>query len=131
MVTHDTVISYQDIEKYWSMIEGYLGEGGTYKVTVNLDKDALTDGKYALAYGTTEDSAVTSSGTKVDFSTKWTAVCRKNDAGEWRIWRIHGSMNPFTSAGRTMTITITAIAAGLIRLLIGFVGAKMVGPKSR
>lgn len=134
MVTHDTVSSYQDIEEYWSMIEGYLGENGTYKVTVNLDEDALTDGKYALAYGTTEDSAVTSSGTKVDFSTKWTAVCRKNDAGEWKIWRIHGSMNPFdnpfTSAGRTMTISITAIAAGLIGLLIGFAGAKMIGSKS-
>ena len=81
-----------------------------------------------------EDWAVTSSGTHVDFSTKWTAVCRKNDAGEWKIWRIHGSMNPFdnpfTSAGRTMTISITAVVAGLVGLIIGIVGARLVGPKS-
>ena len=129
MVTYDTVSSYQDIEEYWQMIEGYLGDGGTYTVTVNLDKDALTDGNYALAFGTTEDSAVTSSGVEFDFSTKWTAVCRKNEQGEWKIWRIHGSMNPFdnpfTSANSTMTISITAVIAGLIGLVLGFVASRM------
>ena len=115
------------------MAEGYEDEGGTYHVTVNLDQDAHTDGRYALAHGTTEDTAVTASGAKVNFTTKWTSVCRKDDEGNWKIWRIHGSMNPFdnpfTSTAGGITLFMTAAIAGLIGIVFGFVAAGVMSGK--
>lgn len=133
MVTNQTVASFDDVQEYWDMVQGYLGEGGTYQVSVTLDDDAVFDENYALAYGTTEDVAKTGSGREFKFTSKWTAVCRKNAEGDWKIWRIHGSIdpvdNPFISAMGGATTTITGVIAAIVGLLVGFAVAKMFGGK--
>ena len=122
MVTAEEVDSFQSLDAYWKTIQDLLGEGGTYRVTVNIPQPSVIVGDLAYAHGTTEDVATTSAGTEYRFEGRWTAVCRKID-GDWKIVRIHGSMDPIANAFVAAAVkgaSYTAAGiAGVLGLAVG------------
>ena len=123
MVTGESVTGYDGVEKYWQYIWDLMGEGGQYTVTVTEDGPALFAGDLAIASGTTEDKVVTSVGKEFHFTSRWTAIMRKQE-GEWKILRIHASMNPISNefiAAQVTTVTmITGSIAAAVSLILGW-----------
>ena len=123
MVTGESVTGYDGVEKYWQYIWDLMGEGGQYTVTVTEDGPALFAGDLAIASGTTEDNVVTSVGKEFHFTSRWTAIMRKQD-GKWKILRIHASMNPisneFIAAQVTTVMMITGSIAAVVSLILGW-----------
>ena len=123
MVTGESVTGYDGVEKYWQYIWDLMGEGGQYTVTVTEDGPALFAGDLAIASGTTEDKVVTSVGKEFHFASRWTTIFRKRE-GEWKILRIHASMNPisneFIAAQVTTVMMITGSIAAAVSLILGW-----------
>lgn len=96
MVTDRLVTGLDEMEAYWSEMRGLIGEGGSYHMEIEPDRSLLF-GDWALAKGTTQDTVVTGDGDTFDFTSHWTAVCRKQ-GGAWKILRVQGSMDPIDNA---------------------------------
>jgi ketosteroid isomerase-like protein len=123
MVTGEAVKGFPALDQYWQDIQKLMGEGGHYTVTVTEDGPALLAGNLAIASGTTEDEVVTGAGKKFRFASQWTAIAQKR-GGEWKILRIHASMNPisneFIEAKITTVIMITGGIAAVGGLILGW-----------
>lgn len=118
MVTNEAVQSFTDVQAYWDKISAMLGAGGRYKTKINVDGHAVIDGELAIAHGTSEDVAITAGGKEYPFSSRWTAVCRRDAEGQWKILRVHGSIDPLnnvfiSSADRMARFLIGATAAAV------------------
>jgi ketosteroid isomerase-like protein len=123
MVTGEEVATLESLNAYWQKIQGYLGKGGTYAVKVNVAEPAKIVGDLAYARGTTDDVAVTSDGKEYQFQGFWTAVCRR-EGDDWKIVRIHGSMDAITNTFVATALQKASIFAGFVGALLGFlVGA--------
>lgn len=118
MVTSNEVDSFQSLKEYWETIQGYLGESGSYRVKVNVAGPAALTPDVAVAHGTTEEEVVTSVGNRFNYTGQWTAVLRKRD-GEWKILRIHGSMDPINNPFVSTMGSSMSIVYGLIGLAVG------------
>ena len=119
MVTDEEVHSFAELQAYWLRIKALLGSGGSYTVKVNVDKTDLL-GDVAVSRGTTDDTAKTARFGSVNFHSHWTAVLRK-DGGEWKVLRLHASMdpleNPFVTArtaSRSLAFGGAGVALGLV-----------------
>ena len=123
MVTGEQVATLDSIDAYWQKIQKLLGEGGSYSVTVHVAEKSLISGDLAIAYGTNDDVAVTGRGKKYEFTSTWTVVCRKR-AGQWRILRLQGTMDPvgnvFVKTAISSVRNITAVIAAIAGLLLGW-----------
>ena len=113
MVTGDDVTSFASLSEYWSKIRALMGEGGSYQVKVNLSDHAMMSDSadLAVAHGTTED-VVVAKGKDYRFEGRWTAVCRKRD-GQWKLLRIHASMDPVGNEFVTTFVKRGAVMAGV------------------
>jgi ketosteroid isomerase-like protein len=120
MVTGDGVASMADLRSYWAKIRGLLGEGGKYTVEVVPDRSHI-EGDLALAKGTTKEVATTGAGKRYEFSSQWTAVCRRDAGGAWKIVRIHGSMDPVTNPFVKTFLRRTAWTAGGVGAVAGLI----------
>jgi ketosteroid isomerase-like protein len=123
MVTGEEVGSFASLQDYWAKMQELMGPGGKYHVKVNVAERSILSGNLAVAHGTTSDDVTTSRGRQYHFEGRWTAVCRKQD-GQWKVLRIHGSMdpvfNPFVVAAvRASAISIGA-AVGIVCLIVGW-----------
>jgi ketosteroid isomerase-like protein len=123
MVTGDEVDGFASLQEFWANIQKMIGDGGRYHVKVNVAARSILSGDLAVAHGTTEDDVVTANGKKYHFEGRWTAVCRKKD-GQWKVLRVHGSMNPISNpfvmaALRVSSLTAGAIA-GIVCLIVGW-----------
>jgi hypothetical protein len=123
MVTGEEVTSFASLEAYWAKIKGLLGEGGSYRVKVNVADTAILSGDLAVAHGTTED-VVNTRGRVYRFESRWTAVCRKRD-GQWKLLRIQASMdpvaNPFVLSAVRATSILFGLIAGIAGLVVGWI----------
>lgn len=91
MITADEVKGFDGILSYWKKVEDFLGEDGTYQVTIEPD-ETIFEGNIAIAKGRTKENAVRS-GKTLDFVSQWTAIARK-EGGEWKLVRIQASIDP-------------------------------------
>ena len=124
MVTGEQVTGYDGLVSYWKGIQGLIGPGGSYHVTVNTDKTDLF-GDVAVSHGTTEESVRLQSSKELDFSACWTAVCHKED-GKWKVLRMQATLNPVHNAfvslelvkAKTVYGAAGFIAGGVLLLLL-------------
>ncbi len=123
MVTNDPVASQKDIEEYWQWVSGLLGDGGTYRVTLNPERSTLL-GNFALARGTADEVA-SIRGKELKFQSNWTALLEKVD-GAWKILRVHGSMNPVANPFAKASAKAASYTSGAIGGGIGFVVGLLV-----
>src|SRR5439155_859252 len=78
MVTAEEIKSFKDLESYWQKIKGLIGAGGSYHVTVNVDKTDIV-GDIAVSRGSTDDFVHSNAGRDFKFKSFWTSVCRKEN----------------------------------------------------
>lgn len=119
MVTGESVQSYSDLVGYWKKIQSLLGPGGSIRTKVIVDRTDLF-GDIALSRGAT-DETIHAGITGRDYLVhqSWTAVLRR-ESGEWKVVRIHGSMDPITNVFVAVDVKIAKIAFGTGGLIVGF-----------
>jgi ketosteroid isomerase-like protein len=123
MITADEVKGYDGILAYWKKVEGFLGEKGTYKVTIEPD-DTTFEGNLALAKGRALEQ-VTRSGKAFVFTTQWTAIARK-EGGAWKLVRLQATIDP---VGNPIVASIQRMklwTIGVVMLLGGFVIGRLL-----
>jgi ketosteroid isomerase-like protein len=127
MVTGDSVRGIEDLRAYWQKIKQLLGENGEYTASVNPDELSLISGDIALSKGSTQEVAVTGAGKRYEFSSQWTAVCRKED-GQWKLLRVQATMDPVSNVFVKAFLRRTAAGSGLAGAAVGLVaGALLAG----
>ncbi|BDS06166.1 hypothetical protein NT6N_12060 [Oceaniferula spumae] len=131
MLTGEEVKSFDELQAFWDKAKEYMGEDSSYSVSVSADDSTFID-NIAIAKGSSKDS-IDTNGSTLDFSTAWTAVCRKMPDGTWKLARLqvttHPVDNPFAKLANKMTLWITAMATGFVALLIGLIAGKRMGYK--
>jgi ketosteroid isomerase-like protein len=120
MVTGKAVEGYDGLVSYWKEVQDLIGTGGTYHVTVNVDKTDLF-GDVSVSRGTTEETVRLASGKELDFSAFWTAVCRKED-GTWKVVRMQATLNPIDN----VFVTLQLKKAKLIYGIVGFIAGALL-----
>jgi len=131
MLTGEEVKSFDELQAFWKKAQEYMGEDSSYTVSVSADDSTFID-NIAIAKGTSKDS-VTAKGSTFDFTTTWTAVCRKLPDGSWKLARLqvttHPVDNPFSKLAHKMKLWLTSIGVGFMTLLIGLIVGKRMGFK--
>jgi ketosteroid isomerase-like protein len=115
---------FTDFEAFktrWQKTRDEIVGTGSYKVTLKPERSKIY-GDIAIARGDSDNVLVNSAGKKFEFTSHWTAVCRKID-GQWKIERVHSSLDPFGNPmlvdGVKGKITQYASLAGVGGLVIG------------
>lgn len=120
MITADEVKDYDGIKAYWKKVEEFIGEDGTYTVSVEPD-DTIFEGNIAIAKGIAKEHVVRS-GKNIDLTSKWTAIARKEDK-TWKLVRIQASIdpvkNPIVTTLNKGILWITGAVAAVVGLLVG------------
>ena len=120
MVTGRPVEGYDGLVAYWKEVQNLIGPGGTYHVSINVDKTDLF-GDVAVSRGTTDEMIRLADGKELNFSAYWTGVCHKED-GVWKVFRIEATMNPvdnvFVSLQLKKTRLISGISAGITGIIL-------------
>jgi ketosteroid isomerase-like protein len=124
MISGEEVKSYDDFDAFWKRFRGLIGEGGTYHVKVITDQTDFI-GDMGVSRGYTEETIHTAGGKDDKIQSRWTAVTRKQN-GEWKIFRVQGSVNPISNPAIDEMVKTTrlvfgglGLAAGLVLGLIG------------
>ena len=122
MITGDRIDGLESLGEYWRHVRSLIGEQGRYEVKVTVAEPIIIEGNVAVARGSTEDRAVTASGREYQFGSEWTAVCRRQN-GQWKLLRLHGSMNPinnaFVAAASRGSMMFGGGLGGLLGLVFG------------
>ena len=115
---------FTDFEAFkgrWQKTRDEIVGNGSYQVTLRPER-SLIFGDTAVARGDSDNVLVTSAGNEYRFTSHWTAVFRKQD-GQWKIVRVHSSLDPFGNpmvVGEVKRKMLQAgIAAAIGGLLIG------------
>lgn len=120
MITADEVKGFNGIVDYWTRVEEFLGEGGTYQVKLDPD-DTIFEGDLAIAKGSALEQ-VTRSGSAMEFTSQWTAIARR-DGDAWKLVRIQASIdpvdNPIISSLQRMKLWTVGVVSVLGGVLIG------------
>ncbi len=131
MITGEEVKNFDELQAFWKQAKDYMGKDSTYAVTVNADDSIFID-NIAIAKGRSEDTVETGR-TTLNFTTAWTAVCRKMPDGSWKLTRLqvttHPVDNPFAQLADKMKLWIVALGTGFVALLIGLFAGKRMGYK--
>jgi ketosteroid isomerase-like protein len=137
MVTSREVHSFDELRKFWrDMKAGYIGKGGKYRVTVKPEP-SIVMGDAVITRGTADETVVSDRGREFHYTSEWTAVFRRDPAakaddpaGQWRIVRLHASMDPvfneFTALQTRVwkIVAIAAIALAVVVLAIVFFASR-------
>jgi ketosteroid isomerase-like protein len=126
MITADEVKDYEGIKAYWKKVVDFIGEDGTYTVSVEPD-DTIFQGDTAIAKGIAKEHVVRK-GKAIDLVTKWTAIARKEE-GKWKLVRIQATIdpvgNPIIGVLNKGKLWITGGISAVVGLLLGwFVGRR-------
>jgi ketosteroid isomerase-like protein len=124
MLTSEAVTGADGLTAYWAKIKGMMGPAGRYHVAVSTEP-ARFFGDIAVAHGKSEDT-VTLPGKEYRFQGEWTAVCRKTD-GQWKIFRLHASMDPLANAFVMDRVKAGRWAFGGALLAAGVLGGAVAG----
>jgi hypothetical protein len=125
MVTGEEVKGFEGLVAYWKKIQDLIGPGGSYHVTVNVDKTDLY-GDVAVSRGNTGDVVRLGSGKELQFSSFWTAVCHKED-GMWKVVRMEAAMDPVENIFISLRLQKTKLVSGLTGLIAGAILAFVLG----
>jgi ketosteroid isomerase-like protein len=115
---------FTDFEAFkdrWLKTRDEVVGNGSYKVTLLPERSEIY-GDIAISRGDSENVLVSATGNEYRFTSHWTAVFRKQD-GQWKVVRVHSSLDPF---GNPMVVgevkrrmTQAGLGAGLAGLVIG------------
>jgi ketosteroid isomerase-like protein len=112
---------FESFKARWLKTRDEVVGNGSYKVTLLPDRSEIY-GDIAIARGDSENILVSATGNRYEFTSHWTAVFRKQD-GQWKVVRVHSSLDPF---GNPMVVgevkrrmTQAGLGAGLGGLVIG------------
>jgi ketosteroid isomerase-like protein len=119
MVTGEEVKGFDGLVAYWKKIQDLIGPGGSYHVTVNVDKTDLY-GDVAVSRGKTDDVVRLGTGKELRFNSLWTAVCHKED-GAWKVVRMEAAMDPVDNVFITLRLKKTQLGSGAVGLVTGIV----------
>lgn len=125
MVTNDVVNGFESLKDYWRGILELIGEGGKYTTTLEPELSWI-HGDIAVAKGGTRDHVVMPGGKEFHFTSNFTAVL-VNRGGEWKIRRMHGSMNPIDNEFVEAAVRASALTAGGVGGVAGLVIGLVVG----
>lgn len=113
--------NFEEFQARWQQTRDEIVGDGSYRVTLLPERSEIY-GDWAIARGDSENVLVTAAGNEYTFSSHWTAVFRKQD-GQWKVVRVHSSLDPFGNpmvvGTVTKRLTQTGLLAGLGGLLIG------------
>ncbi len=123
MITADEVKGYAGIVKYWGKVTDFLGKDGIYQVTVDPD-DTIFQGDTAIATGRAEEHVVRG-GKTLDFTSRWTAVARKEGA-DWKLVRIQASIDPINNPLISTVQGVEKWIIGAMALVIGLVAGRLL-----
>jgi len=119
---------FEAFKAQWQKTREQLLQGGTYSVEL-LPEHSLLYGDLALARGDSRNVMTTGAGTKYEFGSRWTVLCRKV-GGEWKILRAHSSISPFDNpmllAGVKKKVVQIAVGALVAGLAIGGLAAGLI-----
>jgi ketosteroid isomerase-like protein len=120
MVTGRAVEGYDGLVAYWKEVQNLIGPGGTYHVTVNVDKTDLF-GDVAVSRGMTDETVRLADGKELNFNAYWTGVCHKED-GVWKVVRVEATLNPvdnvFVSLQLKKARLISSISSGITGIIL-------------
>lgn len=98
--------------------------GLVYKVTVNPELSQLY-GNIAVAHGTADEYVKTSAG-EFKYTSRFTAVLRRTDAG-WKLIRSHVSMDPFRNSIVELFVARAKRYFGLGGIVLGVIAGIIIG----
>ena len=131
MISGEEIKSFEDLQAFWKKIWDRIGTGGRYHVKVITDQTDF-DGEVGISRGYTEELIHTAAGKDYPVQARWTAITRKRN-GEWKVFRIQGSVNPLDNAGITDMVQQVKIMFGaigaVIGLALGFIVRGLLGKK--
>jgi hypothetical protein len=134
MVTGQPIAGFDELVSYWKGIQELIGPGSSYHVTVNTDKTDLF-GDIEVSRGTTDERVHFASCKQLDFSSYWTAVCRR-EGGKWKVFRMQATLNPVHNVFVTLQLQRAKLTYGIGGFIVGVVLAMVLQvlvrkPKSR
>jgi ketosteroid isomerase-like protein len=129
MILGQEVKSYAELEEHWKFVRGLIGPGGTYTTKLNPET-SLIFGEIALSRGTSDELVRTKEGREYAFTSRWTAVSR-NVGGEWKVLRLHGSMDPVTNVFTTTFMQRAKLTYGIGGVVVGLVLGIIVGRRRK
>jgi len=91
--TNREFTEFQAFKAQWQKTRDEIVGDGVYQVVLRPERSEIY-GDIAITHGDSDNVLVTSNGTRYEFNSRWTAVCRKV-AGQWKIVRAHSSLDPF------------------------------------
>jgi ketosteroid isomerase-like protein len=117
MISGEEVKSFDDLQAFWEKAWYMLGAGGRYHVKVITDQTDFS-GDVGISRGYTEELFHTAAGKDYPVQARWTAITRKQN-GEWKVFRVQGSINPLDNAGITEMVKQARIWSGALGAVIG------------
>jgi ketosteroid isomerase-like protein len=112
---------FETFKARWQKTRDQIVGNGSYKVTLEPER-SLIYGDLAIARGDSANVLVTAAGNEYHFTSHWTAVFRKQN-GQWKVVRVHSSLDPFGNpmvVGEAKRRMIQAgVGAGVGGLLVG------------
>jgi len=126
--TNREFTDFEAFKARWQKTRDEVVGNGSYQVTLLPERSEIF-GDIAVARGDSKNVLVTTNANKYEFSSRWTAVFRKQD-GQWKVVRVHSSIDPF---GNPMIVgevkrkmLQSGLAAGVGGLLVGAVVAYLL-----
>lgn len=121
-LTKTEFTDFDSFIKQWNLTRERLLQGGTYEITLEPDVSRF-EGDIAISKGTSTSTLVTGKKKTFQFSESWTVVSKKvND--EWKVLRIHSSIDPFKNpfiVDQVKTLIIKTMVVSLaIGILVGY-----------
>ena len=117
MILGQEVKSFAELEQHWKYVRDLIGPGGSYTTTLKPER-SLIYGDLAVSRGESDEVVKTGSGHEFAFTSRWTAVSRRT-GGEWKVIRLHGSMEPVTNVFTTMFLQRAKLLYGCGGLGLG------------
>jgi ketosteroid isomerase-like protein len=125
MISGDEIKSFDDLQAFWKKIWDLVGAGGSYHVKVVTDQTDFF-GDVAVSRGYSEEVFHTGKGKEFAFRPRWTAITKRQN-GEWKIYRVEGTLNPMDNAIITEIVRRARIIVGASGLLAGLVLGFLAG----
>lgn len=122
VLSGEQIVGLAGLKSYNQKTRELIGEGATYTLKV-VHQPGWMSGDVAVAYGSTEETVVTSKNNRFEYPASWSAVLRK-EGGVWKLVRLHISLdpvrNPFADFFAWKKYQLYLVGALVVGLLLGF-----------
>jgi ketosteroid isomerase-like protein len=119
MISGEEIKSFEDLQAFWKRIWGLVGAGGSYHVKLVTEQTDFF-GDVGVSRGYSEEVFHTAAGKKFAFRPRWTAITKRQN-GDWKIYRVEGTLNPMDNAVITEIVRRARITFGAFGLVVGLV----------